>query len=290
AGRGLPYVAWQWNQGAAVTGTPVVYQELAYVGDHQGRVSAYKMDRERLWSVDTGAAVHGSVLVRDRFLYVGNDDHMLVALNRLSGERRGHLVLDGAIRRAPFAFNGEPERVYAWVVHDDPARTGLQAVRVQPDSVPFVIGDDRRVGVTEIDRTRPPLEVVRMDREWFIQGFDTLVGSTPDHLLVRRSGDVRVHALNRRKGVVDWTWDPREDHGGDRSKEGPRLMAYQDPSDLIRSIITVDEKGRMVTYRLQGYKPPEVKRAVADRAAEMAREKAKADRAAKAAEAGAAKP
>jgi hypothetical protein len=285
--RSLPYVAWQWNLGAAVTGTPVVFQDLAYVGDHKGRISAYKMDRERLWSVDTGAAIHGSVLIRDRFLFAGNDDHMLVALNRLSGERRGHLVLDGAIRRAPFAFHGESERVYLWVEHEDPARTGLQAVRVQPDTVPFVVGDDRRLGPPEIDRTRPALEVVRMDREWFVQGFTTLIASTPEHLLVRRPGDERIHALNRRRGAVDWTWDPREDHGGDRAR-GVTVVPLQDPSDLLRSIFTIDEKGKVLAYRLQGYKPPEVKRAAADRAAEMAREKAKAERAQKAADAAAA--
>ncbi len=274
-GKSLPYELWQWNMLTSVTAMPAVADDQIYVGDHEGVVSAFKPDRERVWATDLGGPVRATPLPRGQLLYVGNDDHVISALNRFSGERLAHIVLDGPILRAPFAYAAEPERLYAWVHHEDAGRRGLQAIKVQPDRVPFTGGDGRSPTLPP-DRNPPPLDTVRMSREWFLAGITAVVASTPEHLMVKREGDDLIHALNRRRGAIDWSWNPGEQQ--DSSAARVTVIEYQDPSDLVRTIFTINPRGQFIAYRLQGYKPAETRQATEDRIAELvgnrAREKA----------------
>ena len=271
--KSLPYQAWQVNHEVSITALPVISDGLIYVTDHAGVVTAYKDGREKVFSRDIGGPIHGSVLTRDRVLYVGNDDNILFALNRLSGETLGQIPLDGMIRRAPFAYHGEPERVYVWIHHEDPARRGLQAVRAQPDRVPFTERHGRTPTMAD-DRTPAPLDVARLGREWFVAGVESVVGSTAEHLFVLREGSKLVHALNRRKGTYDWTWNPAEViPSASGNPEQVMLVPYQDPTDGVRSIFVVGGDGHLVCVRLQGFKLTEQRKSAEDRVNDLLRER-----------------
>jgi hypothetical protein len=248
--KNFPYVLWQWNLLQPLSAEPVAHEGLVYVGDHSGKVHCFKLDRDLVWSFDTGAAVYGSVLTRGRVLYVGNDNNTLYALNRLSGERVGALYMNGAIKRAPFAFDGEPNRIYLWVEASTEKPAGLYAVKTQSDTVPFT------------EPTRHPLEVERMGVEWFVPGFDRLVGSTPEHLFLTKGDSTVIHALHRATGKIMWSWDTNELHQAyldERGRPDPRdavfVAQYQDSRDQNRSLYTADETGHIIAFRVFGDKP-----------------------------------
>ena len=249
--KNFPRELWQINLRQSLSAEPVSYEEQVYVGDHSGRVHAFKLDREEAWSFDSGAAIYGAVLPRGRVLYVGNDNNTLYALNRLSGQRIGALYFDGAIKRAPFAFAGEPSRIYLWVEAGGEKPAGLYAVKTQSDSIPF----------TDVEK-KHPLEVERMGVEWFVPGYDRLVGSTPEHLFVTNGDSTVIHALHRATGKVMWSWDLNEMHRQYRDQKGrldPRdavfIAQYQDARDQNRSMFTADETGHILAFRVFGDKP-----------------------------------
>jgi outer membrane protein assembly factor BamB len=246
----FPYVLWQLNLRQPLSATPVIHDGLVYVGDHSGHIHGFKLDRDQVWSFDTGAAIYGSALTRGRVLYIGNDNNTLYALNRLSGERLGALYLNGAIKRTPFAFDGEPTRIYLWVEAGGDKPAGLYAIKTQSDTVPFT------------DAAKHPLEVERMGVEWFIPDIDRLVGSTPEHLFVTKGTSTVIHALHRATGKLMWSWDTNEMHQQHRDAKGrldPRdavfIAQYHDSHDLNRSLYTADDTGRVIAFRVFGDKP-----------------------------------
>lgn len=248
--KNFPYVLWQWNLHQPLSAEPVHHDGLVYVGDHQGGVHCFKLDRDLVWTFESGAAVQGSVLTRGRVLYVGNDNNTLYALNRLSGERIGALYMNGAIKRAPFAFDGEPNRIYLWVEKGGDKPAGLYAIKTQSDTVPFT------------EPTKPALEVERMGVDWFVPDFDRLVGSTPEHLFVTKGDSTIIHALHRASGKVMWSWDTNELHQAyhdERGRHSPRqavfLAQYHDSRDLNRSLYSADATGHVIAYRVFGDKP-----------------------------------
>ena len=250
ANKRFPYILWQLNLRSPVTAPLVESDGLVYGADHNGTVHCFKYDREEIWSFDSGSIIYGAPLARSRVLFVGNEDNVLYALNRLTGERLGSLYLNGPIKRAPFAYKAEPARVYVWVDDHNDKIGGLYAVKTQNDNIPFA------------DAAKHPLEVERVGVEWFAPGIDHLVASTPDYLFGTKGSSSTVYAINRSSGHVDWSWDVNEEHQRYRDERGrldPRSVAfiseYQDPSDLNRSIYTVDETGHVITYRVYGDKP-----------------------------------
>jgi outer membrane protein assembly factor BamB len=272
--KNSPRELWQLNLRQSLTAAPVFYEDQVYVGDHAGHVHAFKLDREEAWSFDSGAAIYGSALPRGRVLYVGNDNNTLYALNRLSGQRIGALYFHGAIKRAPFAFAGEPNRIYVWVDAGADKPAGLYAVKTQSDTVPF----------TEADK-KHPLEVERMGVEWFVAGYNRLVGSTPEHLFVTNGDSTVINALHRATGKVMWSWNVNEMHQQYRDSKGrldPRdavfVAQYQDVRDQNRTVYTADETGHILAFRVFGDKPgdPLTGNSIVKRAALPAAEGAKA--------------
>jgi hypothetical protein len=178
-------------------------------------------------------------------LYTGSADNVLVALNRLTGEPLGQLNLGSPVVRSPFAFRNEPERIYAWTGAADGPQV-LVAIHAKPDSITYT------------DTARHPLEVVRMAVDWRCAGFDVLVGSTPEYLYGTKTGSTVIQALNRRTGVVDWTWDPASEtvpnRDGKPAEQAPvaHLVSYQDPADEMRSLVVIRTDGTVQTHRFFG--------------------------------------
>lgn len=246
--REFAYQAWQWNINASATAQGLAKDEVLYFGDHGGTLSAFKSDRQQAWSNHLGGAIYGAPAVRDRTLFAGTTENTLYALNRLTGETLGQVNLNGPLTKAPMVFRGDPERIYAWV--GGPEQTaGLYAFTAQSDTVAYT------------DTARHPLEVVRLGQRWSVPGLNTLVSSTPAYLYATDGSPV-ISAVNRDSGVVDWRWDVNAERLAEQQAAGVRrpakvaqLLAYQDPTDLNRSVFAIDEKGGVVSYRFFGFVP-----------------------------------
>lgn len=252
--RGFAYPMWQSNLRATVVAPMVEYDGLVYVADQSGSLHCFKLDRDQgqVWKQDTKAAITGGVAIRDRVLFTGNDDNKIFAFNRLNGDPLGTLFVNGPIRSAPLVFNDEPDRIYVFIDHEDPAIGGLACVRTQADILTVVQPD--------AEATKKSREIMRLDVMWRIPSVGKLVGSTPLHLFVGSNDPTKrgqIIAINRRFGRVDWTWDCAEEHEVEETR-GQRLVAhiteYQDPTDLNRSIFTSDASGRVIAYRMFGDK------------------------------------
>jgi outer membrane protein assembly factor BamB len=273
----IPFVAWQWNLGATVLGTPVEREEQITFGDLKGRVHSFKLDREQGWEFAAGGPVAATTAPRDRLLFVGNDDHVFFALNRLTGERLGQLNFQGPIKRQPLVFDNEPERVFVWIEREGSAPGGLAAVYAKHDFVPWVN-----------DPQKQAREVVRLAVEWFIPDVSALVASTPQYLyLTRTDAPQRMLAVDRVNGRVDWTADlVAESAPGKDGKIGngvPVFIAsYHDRRDLTRSFIVGDAKGRVTCHRFFGYLPDRADGVAPVPAAEVKAPKPKKDKADKA--------
>ena len=250
--KGFPYINWQFNLGTTLKAAPVEKEELVYVADGSGMVRAFKQDRQQVWFFKAGGNITGSPVVRDRVLFVGTSDHILYALDRLTGELLGQCNLNAPLGRTPFVFKRDNKRVYAWVDDAGSGQAGLHAFHAATDTVPFT------------DATRHPLDVVRMGQDWQLTGVDSLVGSTPGYLYLTGGGSTVVQAVNRETGSVDWTWDANEERRNEQLATGVRsgdvarvtsLVPYQDENDRDRSFYAIDEHGVVVAYRFFGFVP-----------------------------------
>ena len=252
AAKSWPYVAWQMNLGTAITAPLVEKDDLVYLADSAGVVHSFKQERQQAWTFAAGGHINGAPVVRDRDLFVGTSDHILFALDRLTGEKLGQCNLNAPLKGAPFVFRNDPHRVYAWVAGESGKPGGIYAFHAKHDTVAYT------------DTTKHPLDVVRMGLAWQATGVDTLVSSTPGYLYATASGSTVVQAINRQKGVVDWTWDVQAERRAEQLAAGvrpgqvadvSRLLSYQDPTDANRSIFAIDEAGGVVAYRFFGYVP-----------------------------------
>jgi hypothetical protein len=239
----FPYILWQWNLRTAVTASSVEKDGLVYTGDQGGSLSCFRLDRERSWHFPGGGAIFGSPLATERYVYFGTQSNTFYSLNRLSGEQSGSLYLNAPVKRAPFMFNGEGNRLYAWTTDRNRARGGLHAIRAEKDMLDPL--------ESEKSKQRIKREIERISIDWFVPGASALVCSTPEHLYVMSEDSWVVSAVDRVSGEVDWAWDLNSGRSGGR--EVAHVTQYQDPTDLNRSIYTIDDDGRVDAYRLFGY-------------------------------------
>lgn len=246
AGGGTPYEVWQWNLQTDLSAQPVGFEGLVYVGDHQGVMHCFALDREQRWGFPGGGLILGSGAIRDRVLYFGNTDNILYAINRLTGERYGQLNLNGHIGRTPFFYAGEPHRLYLWVNHEDPRVAGIYAIRAEPSTISFAENTS--------DHPHPPMEIVRLGEEWHFPGASRLIGSTPQHLFLTYPHSDVLLAVRRDSGDLEWAWDVNEGRPKDHLVTG--ITEYQDPTDTNRSVYTYDDRGQVVAFRYFGYVPP----------------------------------
>lgn len=243
--KSFPYIAWQQNLGAAIFSSGIESEDQCYFGDSKGDIHCFKLDRVEIWKAQTGGAIDGGVAVRDRVLYAGTASNAVHAINRLTGERLGQFNLQAPVRRRPFWFNGESQRLYVWTDSPDPAFGGLAALRVQSDNIAYA------------DPAKHALEVVRMGQDWYLPGARRLVASTPLDLIVSGSDPSLLWAVHRGTGKVEWTW--KVDQGWPAGKNGKasiqHIVTYQDPTDQLRAVIAVDDNGHTAAFRVYDFVP-----------------------------------
>jgi outer membrane protein assembly factor BamB len=242
--KGMSYRLWQLPTGAPFTAPAVENEALVYAGDHGGTMHCFKLERDEAWKFAAGGQIHGSADPVARVLYFGTTANVLYALNRLSGEEMAKLYLNAPIERAPFHFLDNPGRVYVWTTDKDPSLGGLWAIDAKQDLLEITHNLDAQ------NKARKR-EILRMSKAFFVPGATRLVSSTPEHLYVTCGESTTVLAVNRATGNTDWAWDLNDG----RKDQVVQVTTYQDPTDQNRSIFAIDEKNRIVAYRLFGYKP-----------------------------------
>lgn len=239
----FPYVVWQMNMSGAVLAQGHEADNLVFFGDASGALRCFKLDREMHWEVLTGGAVDGGATTRGRILYAGNASNALHVLNLFTGERLGQLNLQGPVRKRPFWFAGEPERLYVWVDSPDHAIGGLLALTVQTENI--------RIST---DEKKQPIEIARLAQAWRVPGATRLLGSTPLHLLVSDNEQDLVWAVHRGTGKLQWTWNVSKGWPKPNLKVD-HILSYHDKSDLLRSLIAVDTAGNVTSFRMYGFIP-----------------------------------
>ncbi len=250
--RNFAFPLWQINLRSAVIAPMIESDGLVYAADQDGGVHCFKLDRAEVWQHQTKAAIFGGLVARGRTLFVGNEDNKLFAFNRLNGDLLGTLFVNGPVRKAPFIFNDQPDKLYTFIDHEDPAIGGLACITTQNDILEVV-----QVGPSTTKKRR---EIMRLDIAWRIPNVSRLVGSTPMHLFCTGSDPAkrtRIVAINRHLGRVDWTWDCSEEHTAGIEKIRRRvahITEYQDPANVNRSIFTADDRGHVIAYRMFGDK------------------------------------
>lgn len=267
--RNFAFPLWQMNLRAAVVAPMIEADGLVYAADQEGGVHCFKLDRAQVWQADTKAAIFGGMVTRDRAIFVGNEDNKLFAFDRLNGSPLGTLFVNGPVRKAPFLFKDEPDKIYVFIDHTDPAIGGLACITTQNDVLEVV----QVVGSITTKKRR---EIIRLDTAWRIPNVSRLVGSTPLHLFVTGSDPAKrtqIVAINRQLGRVDWTWDCAEEHnaGPDNARRSVAYITeYQDPTNFNRSIFTADDTGHVIAYRMFGDKAGNLTPRVAKSAAPAA--------------------
>lgn len=82
-------VKWRFQTDGPVKSSPVVVDDVLYVGSNDGHIYAVDAARgEELWKVETRAAVAGSAAVVDGVVYMASEDGRLLALDAKTGEAK----------------------------------------------------------------------------------------------------------------------------------------------------------------------------------------------------------
>jgi outer membrane protein assembly factor BamB len=247
--RHFVYEAWQFNVHAPILAPLLEAEGQIYVADQAGVVHSFNTDRAEVWRHDTGAAITGGLAARGRVLFVGNDDNKVFAFNRLTGDPMGTVFVNGPVRKAPLVYQAEPDRVYVFVDHADPAIGGLVCIRTQLDTVASIQAEGS-------DAPKLRNEIMRMDVAWRIPAAKRLVGSTPAHLFVTAADPALVLAVNRRTGLIDWVWNAATAAEAEEKnwRGKTTLVEYVDAADANRSVYAIDEVGHVASFRMFGDK------------------------------------
>lgn len=105
--RGNMETIWRFDADGRIRTTPVLANELVYVGSHDGNI--YGIDREsgaRRWAFGTGGRVDSSPAVADGSLYVGSADQQVYALDADAGDRLWAFESGDAVVSSPAVVDG----------------------------------------------------------------------------------------------------------------------------------------------------------------------------------------
>lgn len=100
-------VAWTFETGDAIWGSPVIADGRLYIGSYDGHLYALSVETgELIWRYSTGDRIDGSATVADGTVYVGSFDRNLYALDAATGEERWMYGSEGIIRSSPVVVDG----------------------------------------------------------------------------------------------------------------------------------------------------------------------------------------
>jgi outer membrane protein assembly factor BamB len=100
----------RWKAGGGELGglyaTPSVAHGRVFVSSTNGRVYAFSVAGDELWSVQTGSYVYSPAALSGASAYVGSYDHRLYALEQASGRKRWTFDAGAPISGAPTVIDG----------------------------------------------------------------------------------------------------------------------------------------------------------------------------------------
>jgi outer membrane protein assembly factor BamB len=100
----------RWTAGGGRLGglyaTPSVAHGRVFVSSTNGRVYAFSLSGNEVWSVQTGSYVYSPAALADATAYVGSYDHRLYALSQATGRTRWTFDAGAPISGAPTVIDG----------------------------------------------------------------------------------------------------------------------------------------------------------------------------------------
>jgi hypothetical protein len=100
----------RWKAGGGRLGglyaTPSIAHSRVFVSSTNGRVYAFSLAGNELWSVQTGSYVYSPAALADATAYVGSYDHRLYALSQATGRSRWTFDAGAPISGAPTVIDG----------------------------------------------------------------------------------------------------------------------------------------------------------------------------------------
>jgi eukaryotic-like serine/threonine-protein kinase len=203
-------VAWVAPTGGIIDGTPVVADDLIYVGSKDGRL--YTLDArtgQRQWSVPTGDSIYASPAVAHDLVYIGSYDRKLYAFNALTGQRKWSAQTGSPIYSSPTIANNlvyigsYDHKLYAF-----DALTGQQQWAAQTGSPiyasPAVAHDLVYIG--SYDHKLYAFDARTGQPQWVAQTDDRILSSpaVADGLVYVGSWDYKLYAFDARTGQQQW--------------------------------------------------------------------------------------
>ncbi|MDW8373182.1 MAG: PQQ-binding-like beta-propeller repeat protein [Planctomycetota bacterium] len=243
----FPFIAWQMPTAGIVRAAPVEREQLIYASDTAGFVRCYRLERSLVWERDLGGAIDGGVTVRQRVVYAGTAANAVVALDAMSGEQLGKLHLRGAVRRRPFWFPGDGDRLYVWIDNPDPRIGGLTAILAQADTI------------ARADASKFAVPVQRMGVLWQVGSVDALIGATPLHLYLTERRTRRVIQVHRGSGEIQSTFSAQDLLPEEQTIQG--VVSHQHGFAPSIPVIAYSRQGWVRCWRAYGFIPtPEQER------------------------------
>lgn len=98
-------ILWK-NELRAVTSTPAYHNDIVFCGSHDDKVYAFdSRDGDLIWSVETDGEIYSSPTIADGLVLIGSNDNNLYAIDYNNGEIKWTYETEGIIDTKPFVCN-----------------------------------------------------------------------------------------------------------------------------------------------------------------------------------------
>ena len=100
-------LAWFYDIGGTITGSPAVDEGIVVIGSFNGKVFALNATTgEPIWNFTTGDVVESSPTIYEGKVYIGSDDDHLYCLNLTTGEQIWNYTTGGDVKSCPAVYQG----------------------------------------------------------------------------------------------------------------------------------------------------------------------------------------
>jgi outer membrane protein assembly factor BamB len=209
---------WKAELGGAAAASPVVADDVVYLGCDDGKLRAIgAKDGSALWVYPTGGPIKSSPLLRDGILYFGSDDKRVYAFDIAQKSLLWQYETRGEVRATPAFYHdliyiGSMDGyLYALRRQDGTAawRTFLRSRNVF--SSPVI---ERGKVIIAASKYLLARDALSGDRRWEFEAADLITG-TPcviDRHLIVTSRDGGVYNIDANSGAARWMY-PKEGGG-----------------------------------------------------------------------------
>ncbi|MDD4875905.1 MAG: PQQ-binding-like beta-propeller repeat protein [Dehalococcoidales bacterium] len=97
---------WVLNIGRTSFSTPIIANDITYVGSDNKLVAVDVQQRKKIWEFEAEDVVRSSPALVDNVIYVGSEDGKLYAVDAVLGEKLWDITTEGKITASPAVVNG----------------------------------------------------------------------------------------------------------------------------------------------------------------------------------------